>query len=614
MRVRLLAGLLAATILLSGCFDGKGKGSDATVDDTADLGVNPDGSVRLPAASLASYLHDVSQPIDGLGFATAIVEQYRTPIDELLEMDTWIARPKLDGPVPIILDVTPYYGGGAPGGLGRVGTEMIQRGYAVGVSSVRGTGQSGGCFTQGGPTEATDTAAVIEHLASQPWSNGNVGLMGVSYDGTTPQDVWVEAPQGLKTIVPISGISDMYKYNFVNGVHIEPQGYAFNTYYWVLEGPTAASVADRDPEHSVMAISGEACPEQVEVQEGGFTSGLDGNKDAYWQVRDFHAELLATPEKDAQRASVWYVHGLQDWNVKMHNADDWLPAIQATGVPYKVWLGQWGHAWPQSTATTDAAKCKVLDDGTGAACRADWWTQGIVAWFDQFLKGVDTGILDAPAVQVQDDDGRWHHEDHWPPTDVTRHVFRLTADGRLDGKGGEGTVSYHDGLGAPLYDVQVPSSVDVAQTPFEVRWRSEPMAEDWLISGLPVFHANVTVSNPRANLLLTIGEQLPDGSIRSFNFCAQSLNHVADLSNGKTDISNVRQEVTLECFPQDDVLHAGSRLLLVAAGNTVGNGEPQPGFQPLTYGSLITIDVEGAWLELPVDESVVYENPQPYEA
>lgn len=605
MRVPL--AVLAVAVLLGGCFGP--TEAPAVASDPLPIDV-PVAQRPVTTAALGSYLHDLSPTLDGVEFSTAIIEQYRTPITELIELDTWIARPAIDAKVPIILDVTPYYAGGAPSSVGRTGTEFIQRGYAVGVSSVRGTGQSGGCFTQGGPNEGPDTAAVIEHLAAQEWSNGNVGLMGVSYDGTTPQDVWVEAPPSLKAIVPISGISDMYKYNFVNGVHIEPQGYAFNAYYWALEGPTAATVADGDPQHSATAAAGELCPEQVEVQEGGFTSGLDGNKDAYWQVRDFNAEARATWDRNPQRAAVWYVHGLQDWNVKPHNMEDWIATLQESGVPYKVWLGQWAHAWPQPTGANSPCEYDE-EEGRGGSCRADWWEQGIIAWFDQFLKGVDTGILDAPRVQVQDDDGRWHHEQVWPATDAMRHVFRLTGDGRLDDVGGEGVLSYHDGAGAPLYAIEPPSSVDVTQTPFEVTWRSEPVTQEWVISGMPVFHANITVDKPRANLILTIGEQLPDGSLRAFNFCAQSLNHVSSLASGMADITDVRQEVTLKCFPQDDVLHAGSRLVLIAAGNTVGS--PNPAFQPLTYGAFISIDVAGAWLDLPVDHSIVYEEPQPYE-
>jgi X-Pro dipeptidyl-peptidase len=608
--MRVLVATCALALVLAGCFGGSNKPSP--VEPPSGASETPVAQRPVLSNSFTSYLHNLSVPMVGVNFTTAIIEQYRTPISELMELDTWIARPNAKEPVPVVLEVTPYYGGGKPASLGRVGTELIQRGFAVGVSSVRGTGESGGCFSQGGPEEAKDTARVIEHIASQTWSNGNIGLMGVSYPGTTPQDVWVEAPPALKTIVPISGISDMYKYNFVNGVHIEPQGYAFNAYYWALVGASPVGLsggAANNPVHTATAAAGEACAEQVYVQEGGFSSGLDGNKDDYWQIRDFHKELRDSWSKNPQRASVWYIHGLQDWNVKPHNMEDWLPAIQESGVPYKVWIGQWAHAWPASTGLN--AKCEYNNDTQrGASCRADWWSHGLVAWFDHFLKGIDTGILDAPRVQVQDDDGRWFHEQAWPPQDPARHTFRLTERGELNVMGSKGSITYHDGLGAFNGAPNVPPTVATSTPPLEFRWYSEPVSENWTISGMPVFHANVTSSGARANMILTLGEQRQDQSFRAFNFCAQSLNHVANIKSGNLNIAGLRQEVTLNCFPQADVLHAGSRLVLIASGNTVGS--PSPGFQPLTYGSAITIEMEGAWIELPVDHSIVYENPQPY--
>src|SRR3546814_4949176 len=60
------------------------------------------------------------------------------------------------------------------------------------ILSVRGTGNSGGCFSIGAPQEAKDLATAVEYFAAQSWSNHNVGAMGVSYDGTAPQDLWVE--------------------------------------------------------------------------------------------------------------------------------------------------------------------------------------------------------------------------------------------------------------------------------------------------------------------------------------------------------------------------------------------------------------------------------------
>jgi X-Pro dipeptidyl-peptidase len=588
MRALIAVGLLVAAGL-AGC-------STSSSDDVVIV------DEPLASAPLASYLRNLSQPIPGLSVETGILEHLRLPSPEGLLLDTWIVRPDVAEPVPLVLEVTPYFGGGDPRlpglqALGRWAEELVSRGYAVGISSVRGTGNSEGCFTMGGPTEAQDTAAVLEALAAQPWSNGNIGLMGVSYPGTTPQDVWVEAPPSLKTIVPISGISDLYKYNFVNGVPIMAQGFAFNAYYWVMVGLAPAGLSGgaqaADPVSVPGAVIGEACTEQVEVQEGGFSSALDGNKDAYWQARDFLAELDASPDK--QRASVFYIHGLQDWNVKPHHMEDWLPAVQATGVPYKVWLGQWGHNWPAPTGN----QCRASDGVS--ACRADWWTETMVAWFDQFLKGIDTGILDAPAVQVQDDAGVWRHETHWPPeTEPLR--FGLTADALVEGTG-EGTVAYHDRNGG-----LVPRQASQGTT--QIVWTSAPVEEDLHVSGLPVFHADVTAEGRKASLILTLREELPDGTVRSINFGMQSLNHVRSLEAGDPDIAGKRQTVEFAFFPQDDVIHAGSRIVLVADGNIVGG--PGPAVRPVADGGRITLHLEDAWLELPIDRTLVVEDPQPY--
>ena len=545
--------------------------------------------VRRTGRSVSSYLHDVSEPDPTITVTGSIVEQHRVAVEGGLLIDSWVVRPPAAGPVPVVLQVTPYYGGGSPVDgdthlLGRIADELVPRGYAFGLVSVRGTGNSEGCFSIGGPAEARDTAAVVEHYAAQPWSNGKIGLVGVSYDGTTPQDAWVEAPPSLATIVPIAGISDLYKYNFVNGVPIVVQGFAFNTYYWGLVGlsPVGLSGGEqiRDPVSVPGAVAGEVCPEQVWVQEGGVSSTVDGDKDGYWQLRDFHRELLASPGRE--RASVFYVHGLADWNVKPHNMEDWLEAVQATGVPFKAWLGQWGHAYPD---------------------RADWWTV-LAAWFDQFLKGRDTGILDAPAVQVKTDRGDWRHEKRWPPAkkDGFRElVLHPSAGGVLGEEPGGGEASYYDYEGR----LATPLEQTVAG-PDRVVFVSAPLAKDLHLGGLPRFEGTVTASGHRASLMLTLLERTPSGD-RSLNYAAQSLNHVASLAGGATSIAGIPQQVTVDFFPQDDVVRAGSRLVLVAAGNLLRVGASGPDLQPTSDGSVVTLELDGARLVIPTDRSVTYE-------
>ena len=554
-------------------------------DAVAGLELNP--QFKRTGRPFASYLHDVTPKDPNITVQNSIVEQHRIPAPDGVMLDTWIVRPRVDGPVPVVLRPTPYHGGGSPITgtghlLGFIGNELVPRGFAVGIYSIRGTGNSEGCFQQGGPGEALDTAAVVEYYGAQEWSNGSVGLIGASYDGTAPQDVWVEAPPSLKTIVPVSGISDMYKYNFVNGVHINSQGYAFNAYYWGLVGLTTVYAGGtnqfRDPVYIPGSVIGEVCPEQVWVQEGGASSAVDGNKDGYWQARDFLAELNASSDK--QRASVFYIHGLQDWNVKPHNMEDWLEAVQATGVPFKAWLGQWDHAFPY---------------------RDDWYVV-LAAWFEQTLKGRNTGVLDGPRVQIETDQHVWRHEQAFPPKHTKAMTLRPTSGGTLSATGSSGTSRYYDYNGR----LATAEEMLLKGQPDRVLWVSEPLTKDVVISGMPRFEGVVTASGNRANLILSLAERTPLGD-RSFNFAALSLNHVESLASGRLSVAGLRQNVAVDFFPQDDVVRAGNRIVLIAAGNVVSNGEPSPGLLPAADGSTITIELNGAKLTLPVDQTVTYE-------
>ncbi|HUR62376.1 MAG TPA: CocE/NonD family hydrolase [Candidatus Thermoplasmatota archaeon] len=581
--------------------------------------------VRAADTPVVGYLHDLSPMASAdLASSGALLEHHRIPIGEAIELDSYVWRPATQGKVPVILTVTPYYGGGAPANspLGTpsdtLADDFVPRGYAVGFVSVRGTGDSGGCFSQGGPQEAKDIARAVDYYGGLAWSNGNVGLIGVSYDGTTPQETWVEAPSHLKSIVPVSGISDLYKYNFVNGVPINVQGFGFNTYYWALvgAGPVGLSggVGPSDPASFATAVAGEGCQEQANVQEGGVSSTADGNKDAYWQQRDFLARLKANPDKE--RAPVFYVHGLQDYNVKDHNMDGWIEAVQDTGVPFKAFLGQWQHAWPDNTLA--AGNCKVSSTGAWPTCRADWWNATLVAWFDQTLKGIDTGIYDVPPVQVQDDNGTWRLESRWPPADARPWTLFPDASGGLRESAGSGRATYYDYQGdvvnqaasPPPQVPQVPRTMGPTQAVFV----SAPVPADLHISGVPWFRGNVTATGQRASLVLTLAERRADGTEHSINFAGQSLNHVADLASGRQSIANLRQDVTVHFLPSEDVLHKGSSLVLYAAGNTIGSDRGgNVALQPVSDGSTITLDLAGAKLVLPIDESIVPEVPQPFE-
>ena len=120
---------------------------------------------------------------------------------------------------------------------------------------------------------------------------------------------------------------------------------------------------------------------------------------------------------------MFYIQGYQDNNVDTQMSNGFLEAVKRTGVPLKIWQGQWQHSYPQGDA---AAPCAL-----GAACRGDFWEQGLVAWFDRWLLGRDTGIMDTPLMQTQADDGVWRHEAAWPPAGVAPRAFYPGPGGTL---------------------------------------------------------------------------------------------------------------------------------------------------------------------------------------
>ena len=123
----------------------------------------------------------------------------------------------------------------------------VPRGYAVVLGESLGTFNSDGCPDVGAAVETLGTKAVIDwlngrargwneagELVTADWTTGAVGMVGVSYNGTLPNQVATTGVEGLETIVPISAISSWYDYYRANGLvrapHSEAQGVGDNVF------------------------------------------------------------------------------------------------------------------------------------------------------------------------------------------------------------------------------------------------------------------------------------------------------------------------------------------------------------------------------------------------
>ncbi|MEV0459733.1 Xaa-Pro dipeptidyl-peptidase [Catellatospora methionotrophica] len=342
-----------------------------------------------------------------------------------------IARPSTGGPVPVVFEQSPYRNGLAnaanhgvnvtalpqenlfpltPGAPPTAGPGLnaarpvpdlpdwyddyfVPKGYAVVLGHSLGTGDSEGCPTSGDMQETLATTAVVDWLngrargysaagalVTASWSTGNVGMIGVSYNGTLPNMAAATGVAGLKAIVPISAISSWYDYYRANGLVVAPGGYQGED-----ADVLARAVVDRTGCTSRI--------DQIETDQDRIT----GDWRQFWADRDYVGKA------DKVTAGVFVIHGQSDWNVKGQHYAQWWDALRANNVPRKIWLHNGGH---------------------GTTSRSDYKAT-VERWFAYFLKGVDNGILTEPRAEVQFKDGAWRQYADWPNPAAAPAVFKL---------------------------------------------------------------------------------------------------------------------------------------------------------------------------------------------
>lgn len=315
---------------------------------------------------------------------------------------------------PVILSIGPYFGrnsmnGGSRGPVERFSdlwTEgrIFERGYAYVQVDSRGYGGSDGCNDFGGPGERMDAEAAVNWAGDQPWSNGNVGMWGKSYDAWTQVMALAENPIHLKAAVVQSPIIDGYRIAFMNGVHYEAGWYATPSLYAGYDlDPSTAS--DRAPEEVLYPAKGTLTNPHCYAQNLAFTPNPDRSF-PYWQAREISSL--------AARSSVPVIwsHGFNDVNTK---PDNFLPVFSGLRGPKRAWIGQWDHV--RGNQSDLVGRNGFMDEA--------------MAWFDRYLKGLDAP--DFGAIEVQNGQGEWRSETAWPPKDARHYPLKLLSGTYFDG-------------------------------------------------------------------------------------------------------------------------------------------------------------------------------------
>ena len=411
-------------------------------------------------------------PVEGLYSWTGPTEYYvevDLPISEqdvgypgpaLMHVSLWMPDVPNGTKVPVIATVHPYYDFGGEGVLGDdsnpntipdagvglwVLEEFVPHGYALAQISTFGTGKSTHCQDVKGLGEQIGIQEAVHWLGEQEWSNGNVGLMGKSYAGTTNWEAAQNPSEHLKTIVPISGSIGVQQMFYRNGSS-EARAMLYDVLY---EGATTDATSD-DMRFCTDDAIGPLSP---------FTTwlgaGLGGDEwNDYWDER-YHLQDVI----DNYNGSVYIVWGLQDWNVDPYHAFPTHQLLKDAGINVRTISGQWGHNYPDQPSVHEGLESGYGAEAFPSVTRMDWAVE-LFPWFEYYLK--DIGEEPESYVQVQRNDGNWHIEETWPAEDTVNIQYAIA-----DWDGGmSGTVNSQQSMTIT----------------------SQPLTEDTHISGLPTLH------------------------------------------------------------------------------------------------------------------------------
>lgn len=360
----------------------------------------------------------------------------KAPMRDGVRLSVDVFQPQAEGRFPAILIITPYSNN--PGFRPR-GTWFAKRGYVVAVADSRGRYDSEGTWDPFDPKHKTDGYDLVEWLAKQPWCDGNVGMMGLSYMGWAQWWTATQKPPSLRAIVPEVAPPDaMFNGPYQNGVLVcwmmdWAASHAGRTGQVAEPGPYGGFANTRVADYMQLPYI-KLNERRGALDSPWFEKWIRGNLGTaeYWR-----AIAYQTPQSYANVAAPSLsVTGWFDANFpgspKNYLAMKRYGATPDVKRPRLV-IGPWQHIINQNR------KLGNFDYGPDAVIN---WDGYVCRWFDHYLKGVDNGVTNDPAVYVfVMGRNRWYAEKDWPLPQTVWTKYYLHSAGQANSIEGDGALS-----------------------------------------------------------------------------------------------------------------------------------------------------------------------------
>jgi len=435
-------------------------------------------------------LRDVRVPMrDGGGLCADIFRpETRDPLPALIACSPYnkaIASPEYSAVVPPQPAWSPLWSGAAEAG----DTDfLVARGYVHVIATARGNGGS----TTGG-NGAMDLYDLVEWIAAQDWCDGKVGMIGISAFGAAQLQAAQLSPPALKAIFPYDpgpAYRD-FRDRFPGGV--------LHTFPMLID---AGSVG-----HATMGPPGALPP----VDEARWQKAVT-NPDYI-----AHHALYNILTMKGQKAPIFYrtLTCPYDPPGASERAEATFAKVR---IPTYVGTGRYAHTYKSHFqgaqnwyANLNVPKKLMLSGPVHVDRPFRGFHHEILRWYDYWLKGLDTGIMDEPPVKVfVTGANRWLYGQTWPLPETTWAPFYLDSWERLRSE--PFAPSSRDGNPAPDSFVQMPASQ--TRTVQKLRYVSEPLGKPLLVAGPIAVRLHAAIDQTDTNWMVTLKDIGPAPALR----------------------------------------------------------------------------------------------------
>ena len=412
---------------------------------------------------------------------------------------------------------------------------FARRGYVSVRVDIRGFGASDGVPPEReySEQEQRDGERVIAWLAHQSWSNGSVGMFGISWGGFTALQMAMRHAPGLKAIIAVHATAELFHddVHYVDGMaHVDE----FELNMDMAQGWTGA------PDYS---LDEKTWGPRFDTPPWSLLYLKHQRDGPFWRDRVRPLSEITIP--------TFLIGGLQDGY--RDNVTDMLMKSKA---PIRAIVGPWNHSFPNDA-----------DFGP----RVEWRDQA-VRWFDHWLKGRDTGVEHDPRLvffmqhwhppdpNLATVPGEWRRDDVWPPADAQNTSLFLSSDHSLSRS--PTPRDMHQLKYVPTVGVEAgfwwgellsdPRPVDA----FSLVYDSAPLEREVAILGRPHALLRAAATAKQANWFARLSDVAPDGTVTQITGAGingaqrESMTEPRDLEPSKMYSLDIEMHLTSWIFPK----------------------------------------------------------------